>query len=151
MPLALPVDRPKLPEKLQKRYQRFVQLVAAINEKGVPDDFATEVNPQIEELNAVPDSDPKLRKLIKKTSSTITNKVISELKYIPKSYYQILWMALGISVFGVPFGMMFGFAMDNFGLFAVGMPLGLPIGMAIGAALDKKAADEGRQLNVSVG
>ncbi len=151
MPLTLPTERPNLPEKLQKSYQRYIQLVKAINEKDVPDDFASEVNRQIEELNKVPDGHAKLRKLIRKTRSSITNKVINELKYVPKGYYQVLWMTLGMTIFGVPFGMMFGYAMDNFGLFAVGLPMGLPIGMAIGAGLDKKAADEGRQLAVSAG
>jgi hypothetical protein len=32
----------------------------------------------------------------------------------------------------------------------IGMPIGIPIGLAIGSGLDKKAAEEGRQLDVEI-
>ena len=53
-----------------------------------------------------------------------------------------------MSVFGIPFGIVISSALDNYAFFAIGLPFGLSIGLALGAARDKKAKDEGTQLNV---
>ena len=151
MQLTDPIERPNLPTKLQKSYRRYVQLIDAINDKTVLDSFTSEVNPWIEGINGLADKDPVLAKVIRKTRSNLLNKAIKDLKLVPKSYYQTLWMTLGMTVFGVPFGIMFGSALDNFGFFAIGLPIGMSIGIAIGAGLDKKAAQEGRQLSIRVG
>lgn len=65
-----------------------------------------------------------------------------------KGYYQRLWMVLGMSVFGMPFGAIFGLSMNNFGLFGIGLPIGMVIGIAVGAQKDKKAEAEGTVLEI---
>ena len=55
-------------------------------------------------------------------------------------------MVLGMSVFGLPIGLMFMTALDNAGLLALGLPIGLSIGIALGSGMDAKAKEEGRQL-----
>jgi len=56
-------------------------------------------------------------------------------------------MALGMSIFGVPMGLIFGNSLDNMGFMAIGIPIGMVIGMGIGAGMDKKAEVKGRQLD----
>jgi hypothetical protein len=69
---------------------------------------------------------------------------------VPKNHYRNVWLALGIAAFGVPLGVVFGASLGNMGYLAIGIPFGLSIGLAIGTGLDKKAADEGRQLDVEI-
>ena len=64
-----------------------------------------------------------------------------------KNYYQTQWMVLGMIIFGLPFGLMYSLALDNFAFFGIGLPIGMPIGLALGAAKDKKAKEEGLQLS----
>lgn len=59
-------------------------------------------------------------------------------------------MALGMVVFGLPLGIAFGTILDNIGLLGIGLPIGMVIGLAVGTGMDKKAKEEGRQLNIEV-
>lgn len=84
--------------------------------------------------------------------STLKTGLVQKLKkdynLTTKGYYQGLWMVLGMSIFGMPFGTIFGLSMNNFGLFGVGLPIGMVIGMAVGAQKDKKAEAAGTVLEV---
>ena len=73
-----------------------------------------------------------------------------EEKLVPKNAYRTRWMAIGMSVFGVPIGMAFGASLGNMAFLAIGIPLGMAIGIAIGAGMDKKALEEGRQLDIEI-
>lgn len=67
---------------------------------------------------------------------------------VPAKYYQNLWMILGITVFGVPFGIVFSMAvLDNVAFMGLGFGFGMPIGMAIGMAKDKKALEDDLVIN----
>ena len=55
-----------------------------------------------------------------------------------------------MSAFGIPIGVAFGSSVGNMGLLAIGMPIGMGIGIAVGAHMDKKAADQGRQLDLEI-
>lgn len=59
-------------------------------------------------------------------------------------------MLFGFTAFGLPIGVAFGLSMGNIGLMGVGLPLGMAIGLAVGYLLDKKALNEGRQLNIEI-
>lgn len=52
-----------------------------------------------------------------------------------------------MAVFGVPIGVAFGFGLSNMAFIGIGIPIGMSIGIGIGAAMDKKAKEEGRQLD----
>jgi len=47
-------------------------------------------------------------------------------------------------------GVVFGIMVDNMAYLGIGLPLGLAIGAAVGSNMDKKAKEEGRQLDVEV-
>jgi len=57
-------------------------------------------------------------------------------------------LAIGMSAFGIPFGVVFGASLDNMGYLGIGLPIGMAVGMVIGAGMDKKAFEEGRQLDL---
>ena len=57
-------------------------------------------------------------------------------------------MALGMAAFGVPLGVAFGTSLDDMSFLAIGLPIGMVIGLAVGSGMDKKALEEGRQLDV---
>ncbi len=55
-----------------------------------------------------------------------------------------------MSVFGVPLGVVFGASFGNMGFIGIGLPIGMVIGMALGVSMDKKAFEEGRQLDLEI-
>ena len=62
----------------------------------------------------------------------------------------MMWMPLGLGVFGVPLGIAFGFAISNLALLGIGLPIGMGIGIALGAGMDSKAAQKGQQLDLAI-
>jgi len=59
-------------------------------------------------------------------------------------------MILGMSIFGVPAGIVMGLSMENMGMLGIGLPIGMAVGLAIGTSMDSKAAKEGRQLEFEI-
>ena len=145
MKINHPISRKDLNPKTQKAYDQLIKLIDSLNEKKLTTEFVQKSNEEISKFDVIPEDDLS-RKIIHKTRSKIYNRAVKELKYVTKNYYLGIWMALGISAFGMPIGVMFGSAMDNMGLLSLGLPIGMAIGMAVGAGLDKKAQEEGRQL-----
>jgi hypothetical protein len=75
-------------------------------------------------------------------------KMKKEYQLITPKHYLKLFMLLGMTLFGVPFGFIFGAALGNMAFFGIGLPIGMPIGMAIGALKDKKALEQGKVLEI---
>lgn len=69
-------------------------------------------------------------------------------KLVVPDHYRNQWLALGMPLFGLPFGVVIALAVDNFPLVGVGLPMGMLIGVAVGTALDRRAAAEGRVLDM---
>lgn len=137
-------------KKLKKRYTIFEKLIIELGEKGIPEEIVKLVNQSIKEINLFPGSNKDLVKLIHKAQSNILKLIEKELKFVPKNLYRNRWMAIGMTVFGVPFGLVFGISLNNMAFLAIGLPIGMAVGMAIGAGMDKKALLEGRQLDLEI-
>jgi hypothetical protein len=67
---------------------------------------------------------------------------------IRPEHHQNQWMALGMSAFGVPIGVLFSLILDNMAFIGIGLPIGLAIGIAIGAQKDKEARAAGKVLDL---
>ncbi len=133
--------------------QYFNQLDLLLNElrnREIPVKIIESINSDLEEINATLLVGKMLLRLLKKKQLKILKLLEKELKIVPKNYYRNLWLVLGMSAFGVPFGVAFGTSTGNMGLIGIGFPIGMGIGIALGAGLDKKAFNEGRQLNVEL-
>lgn len=128
--------------KLSKQVVIFQQLLDEIEKHNIPDSIRQTIAATVESLNALEING--LKKQLARSQSSIVRLLEKELKLIPKFYYQGLWMVFGMSAFGLPIGAAIGVATGNMAFLAIG----LPIGMAIGIGMYKKAAREGRQLDV---
>ena len=136
--------------KLNNVYGQFKTLISELRKKVLPDNIADSINADINAINASTVTGNDLKKIIKQKQTTIIKLVEKELKIVPKAYYRNLWLAVGMSAFGLPIGVIFGLSMGNIGLLAIGLPIGMAIGIGVGTSMDKKAAAEGRQLDVEI-
>ena len=89
-------------------------------------------------------------KEIKKSQTGILKLVEKELKLVPKAHYRNIWLAVGMSAFGISIGVAFGLVFGNMAFLGLGLPLGMAIGVGVGTGMDKKAFEEGRQLDVEI-
>lgn len=145
-------QRPEIDKegKLYKLFLQFESLLRELMGRELTAEVITSINKDIEEINLVSGEGKELRKIIKKKESRIIASLEKKLKLVPKGHYRNLWLAIGMSVFGVPLGVSFGVALGNMAYLGIGLPIGLVIGIAVGASMDNKAAKEGRQLDFEV-
>ncbi|MBC7889731.1 MAG: hypothetical protein H7Z13_17790 [Ferruginibacter sp.] len=108
------------------------------------------VNHHIEEINFFTGSDKDLLKQLKNSQAAILKLIEKELKLVTKNHYRNIWLALGMSAFGMPIGVAIGISSGNMGLLAIGLPIGMAIGIFAGTAMDKKANETGKQLDVVI-
>jgi len=131
-------------------FWQAVRLTDLLRSREIPDHIVEKINTHISTINAFPGQSREITKMIRNfTSSTITL-LEKELKLVPENYYQNQWLAIGMAAFGIPLGVAFGTSLGNMAYLGIGLPLGLAIGMAVGSGMDKKAAAEGRQLDLDL-
>ena len=136
--------------KVKKAYLQFEKLLKLLSSRDLPEQVVVPINGDIDELNTIDNSGNALRKQLKKKQASILTLLEKECKLVPKNHYQGTWMAIGMAVFVVPLGVGFAFALDNMAFMGIGLPIGLSFGLAIGAGMDKKAFEEGRQIDFEV-
>jgi drug/metabolite transporter (DMT)-like permease len=87
---------------------------------------------------------------MKKTQTQIIKLIEKKHKLVTKNHYRNTWLAIGMAVFGIPLGVAFGTSLGNMALLGIGLPIGMAIGMGVGTGMDKKALEEGRQLDLEI-
>jgi len=137
-------------KKLAKRAATFEKLIDELKKKEIPPEIISLINQEIETLNSFTGSNHDFKKLLRRAQSNILRKLEKELKIVPKNIYRARWLAIGMASFGVSIGVAFGVSMGNMAFIGIGIPIGMVIGMAIGAGMDKKAFEEGRQLDLEI-
>lgn len=136
--------------KLNILYLQFEKLLSELRKKILPQDTYNFINERIERVNISSFIGNDFKKLIKQEQTAILKHVEKVHKIAPKNYYRNLWMLLGFTAFGLPIGVSFGLSIGNIGLMGVGLPIGMAIGAAVGSSMDKKALNEGRQLDIEI-
>lgn len=136
--------------KIAEKYAKFEKLLKELKGRDIPDTIIADINTEVDLLNAFMGSNKDFKKPLRKSKAAIIKQLEKELKLVPQNYYQSTWMALGMTVFGLPFGTIFGMSLDNMAFLGIGLPIGMGIGIAVGSAMDSKAKEEGRQLAVDV-
>lgn len=131
-------------------YEQLGALLHQLEKKTLSEEVVRSINQEIEELNTSTATGAPLRKLTKQKQTNIVKLVEKQHKIVPRNYYRTIWLAVGMSGIGIPIGTLFGLLMGNMALLAIGLPIGLGIGVAIGSNMDKKAANEGRQLDIEL-
>jgi hypothetical protein len=136
--------------KTNRIYIQLEELLNQLRKRNLPENIIESVNQDIEVVNAASLIVNDFRKLVKQKQNKIIKLLEKDLKVVPKNYYRNMWLALGMSVFGLPIGVAFGASIGNMGLLGVGLPIGMAIGALVGSKMDKKALEEGRQLNIEI-
>ena len=137
-------------KKLIKAHAQFEKLLSELKKKELSKNVVISINNTIEEVNMVSESDKELRKQIRKAQTNILKLIEKEHKLVTKNHYRHNWLAIGMAVFGVPLGVAFGTSLGNMGFIGIGLPIGMAIGVAVGSGMDKKAFQEGRQLDIEI-
>jgi hypothetical protein len=145
-------NRPNLSgdNKLQRIYEQLGMLIKAINNKELPVDTARNINQHVAVVNASALNGADLGKVVKQQQTAILKLLEKEHKIVAKNHYRNMWMLLGFTAFGLPIGTSLGLSIGNIGLIGVGLPIGMAIGAAVGSSMDKKAFNEGRQLDIEI-
>ena len=144
--------RPELEQvkKWHKKYEELAKLMNELRKRDLPPDLVSSINQGIAFLNNFLGSNQSLLKQVRTVELRILKLIEKELKLVPKNSYRTRWMVIGMSAFGVPIGMAFGAGLGNMAFLAIGIPFGMSIGIAIGTLMDKKALEEGRQLDIEI-
>jgi hypothetical protein len=141
------IDRHK---KLYASYVQFDKLLMELRTKELPNETVNSINDRIDHVNSVSESEKELRSQIKKTQSHIIKLIEKEHKLVTKNHYRNTWLAFGMAVFGIPLGVAFGASLGNMAFLGIGLPIGMAIGIAVGTGMDKKAFEEGRQIDLEI-
>lgn len=136
--------------KLSSAYSQLDKLLNELKKKELPEEILHSINGGIDQINSVKDSEKDLRKQIRKTQSNILRLIEKKLKLVTKNHYRNTWLAIGMAVFGIPLGVAFGTSLQNMAFIGIGLPIGMVIGMAVGSGMDKKAFEEGRQIDLEI-
>lgn len=133
--------------KVSNAYQQLGKLLNGLEVKELPTETVDLINNEIEQLNSISVIDKYFEKAIKEKENRIIKLIEKKHKIVPKNYYRKLWMIIGMSAFGIPIGLVFGLGIGNFGMLAIGIGIGMAIGVGVGTSMDKRAFNEGRQLD----
>ena len=133
-------------KRVKIRVNKFKELKKALGEVELPAELLNFINQQIREINGLENKDEIFKKL-GRSQAEILKMLKSETGLIPANYYRNQWLGLGMAVFGIPMGVVFGLSLKNMAFIGLGIPIGLAIGIGIGVGMDAKAKSEGKQLN----
>ena len=137
-------------EDFKAAHSNYQKLIEEIEKHKPSVTIIDEINKSTHSINLLGNDLKPLIKQYTVSQNEIVKLVERELKLVPIDYYRKLWLVLGMTVFGLPFGVVFAMALDNMAFIGIGLPIGLPIGIAIGSGMDAKAKEEGRQLEVEL-
>lgn len=137
-------------QKLFASYSQFEKLLMELRKKELTNETVNSINDGIARVNSITGSEKELRKQINNTQCHIIKLLEKDHKLVTKNHYRNTWLALGMAVFGIPLGVAFGAGIGNMAFLGIGLPIGMAIGIAVGTAMDKKALEEGRQIDLEI-
>lgn len=136
--------------KLNKKYIQFEKLLNELRSRELPTEMVVYINNDIEQINSILGTEKELGKQLRIVQSRILKDLEKKLKIVTKNHYRNTWLVLGMATFGIPLGVVFGTTMGNMAFLGIGMPIGMVIGMVVGASMDKKASENGKQLDLEI-
>jgi hypothetical protein len=137
-------------KKLKYKYDETRKLVDLLRKRDLPEELVSSINQDIEGINSLSGSKKELLRQVRATELRILKLIEKEQKLVPRNTYRSRWMAIGMAAFGFPIGIAFGASIGNMAFLAIGIPLGMAIGIGLGTGMDKKALEEGRQLDIEI-
>ncbi len=144
------VSGPESSRRIQKADAQFRRLLAELKNFDIPDPVTALINEMVDGLNALDGTEKEWLRELRKSQTAILERLEKDLNLSTKHMFRNRWMAMGMSVFGVPIGVSIGAAIGNMAFIGTGIAVGMAIGLAIGESMDKKARAGGRQLNIEI-
>lgn len=137
-------------KRLVKVYSNLEKILNELRKREIPIAIVVMINNDIELINSFFGSDRQLLRLMRKVQTKIIQLLEKQLKIVAKNYYRNLWLAIGMTAFGIPLGVGVGASLGNTAYMGLGISLGMVFGIAVGTIMDKKAKKEGRQLDIEL-
>ena len=144
------IPNEKVSSRLKRKAEFLKLLLAELSERKLPDSTKRKINDEINSLNFHLSEKSIKTSHFTKAQYKILNILEQETGLVPKNHYKQKWMGIGMAVFGIPLGVVFGTTQGNMAFIGIGIPIGLVMGVAIGSQKDKKAKEEGKQLQVDI-
>ncbi|SDS46735.1 hypothetical protein SAMN04487764_2285 [Gillisia sp. Hel1_33_143] len=120
-------------------------LIAEIKSKNIPEEVCYKINYQIDKVNSCAiDNSIKIQNLLDMTYHSILHIIKTDLGIIPKNYYRDLYTTLGMTIFGLPLGLLLTATLDNSINLVFGVVFGLIFGVILGTRKDKIAQQENK-------
>ena len=141
-----PLPDSELSEKDREQYALLETLLLELEQRQLPEVVLEDINREIEKINSCLPSEKNRNTILYKSRSSIIHLLEKKLELVPKNHYRNRWLALGIAAFGIPLGTIFSMSLDNYAFIGLGLPFGVALGISIGTSLDKKALENGKQL-----
>lgn len=135
-------------KNLSNRIIFYKELVKELEVRLLPDEIIENINIHLIQINEANGSEKEQLRAMQKAQSAILSLLEKELKLVCHNHYRNLWLAIGMAVFGIPMGVIFGLSLDNMAFIGIGLPIGMSIGLALGTHKDNKAKAEGKQLDI---
>ncbi len=136
--------------RFHRKYFQFEKLLNELKNKELTNEIISSINNDIEQINSITNSEKELGRQVRRAQSKILKLIEKELKLVTKNHYRNTWLAVGMSAFGIPLGVAFGATLGNMAFIGIGLPIGMAIGIAVGTTMDKKAIDNGMQLDLEI-
>jgi len=134
-------------EKTVDRLNKLSDLILASEKKEV---FTKDCSQIMESLSRFQYKYTKKPVKVKQLAGLCYNELINFLEtdfgLVQKGYYRNKWLALGMVLFGAPFGVILFTLTQNPVFIGISIPIGMIIGLGIGQNKDKEAEKEGRIL-----
>ena len=140
----------EIPAEKQEFVKQFQALIDHLDSRDLPAEVVETINGKIEGLNSFSGSSAALLKKSKIIRKQILDLLQKRLGLVPENYHTTLWMALGMSAFGLPLGIVVSTLSGSAAFIGIGLMFGVAGGLAIGTSLDKKARAENKVLNVKL-
>ncbi|WP_299119509.1 hypothetical protein [uncultured Tenacibaculum sp.] len=148
--ISLKKKEPFISDKnVLKAFNKIENTLSVLETLPLSDSSISQINKDLEEINKFEGELKKYRNKLIVKNHNILELVRKNHGYVHEKYYQNQWMVLGMSLFGVSFGTIFGMLLGNIALLGIGLPFGMLLGIAIGKEKDKKAKQEGKQLKIT--
>jgi hypothetical protein len=121
-----------------------------LRNKELNDAVVIIINDTISSINAISVLDNQFYKRLKSGQSKILKAIEKHHKLVTENHHRNSWMALGVSAFGVPIGIVIGIVTKHMSFISIGIPIGFGIGIAIGTMMDNKSKEQGTQLALEI-
>lgn len=137
-------------QKLEKKYEYLFRLFSLVTDREISSESLENINACISRMNVEQkDAKTQLKALCRQQTMVLRHLEKND-RLVVRNHYRNTWLALGMAAIGLPIGAAIGTSQGNMSLMGYGMSLGMVFGLIFGSIKDKKAAKDGRQLDIEL-